>query len=111
MLAIHRRGGEEDADSADREEQQGLVVAFPSAAVLERPFAVENVTEDRRENSGQNLGDYRLLFEDREAQRIEDREVEDHGGAAHNRELDQFVMAQRESPERLGNACKDAVDK
>ena len=95
---------EDDADPADREEQQRLVVTLTPATVLERPFAVEDVGRDHRDDAGDDLGRDRLLFEDRQLQRVEDARVDHEGRAADDRELDQLVMPQSDVPKGLGNA-------
>ncbi len=106
-----RRSGEDHTDTADREEQQRFVMPFAPAAILERPFPVEDVTQDRGQDAGNNLGDSGLLLQYREAEGVEDCEIENHGRAAHDGELDEFVVTDRQSPQWAGEAIDHAVDR
>ena len=78
------------------------MVAFASAAMLECPLAIEEVAQQGREDTRDDLGDHRLLFEHRQAQRVEDHEVEDHRRATYDGELDQLAVPNRKVPDGLG---------
>lgn len=65
---------------------------FPAAAILERPFAVEDVTQDGRQGSRDDAGDDRFGTEHGERQRVEDREVEHERGATDESEFDEFMV-------------------
>ena len=48
---VQRGHAQQHADAAEREEQQGLVMAFAAAAVPEAPFPIQNVGRDDRDDS------------------------------------------------------------
>ena len=94
---------DQHADAAEAEEQQRLVVAFAAAAVAEAPFPVEDVGRDHRDDAGDDLGRHGLGLQHRELERVEDRRVDDEGGRADDRELDQLVVPLEVRPDRPGS--------
>ena len=101
-----RRHADQHADTAEAEEQQRLVVTFPAAAVAEAPFAVEDVGRDHRDDAGDDLRRHRLGLQHRELQREEDRRVDDEGGGADDRELDELVVPFEVRPDRAAAAAR-----
>ncbi len=87
------------------------MVFLSSAAVLERPLAVEDVGRNYRDHTGDDLRRDRLRFEHRQLEGLEDAGVDDESRTAHDCELDQLVMAECDVPERLGDAVDHAIDK
>ena len=71
-----------------------------AAAVLERPLAVEDVADDGREHTGDDLGDDGFGFEDRQTQRVEDRHVQDHHRATDDGELDELMVTHYQRSQR-----------
>ena len=94
---------------SEREEHQRLVVAFAAAAILEAPFAVEDVRRDHRDNARDDLGRDRLGLQHRELERVEHRRVDDERRRAYDRELDQFVMPLQIRPDRAGQPCDRGI--
>ena len=94
------RARQHDADTTDSEEEKGLVMAFPPAAVTEAPFPIEDVGGDHRDDSRDDLRCDRLGFQDRQLERVENRRVDEKSGGADDRELDQLMMPLSKRPER-----------
>src|SRR3954463_4937652 len=87
-----RQRVEAQRDAADQEEQRGLVRAFPAAAGAERPLAVGDVGEDRRDEDADDQRRHRVGPQHGELQAVVDGHRDHEADPADDGEAEELAM-------------------